>query len=1452
MEQKYQIPTTQRAYTLRLRGADPQDNSWRGSLWKTHDAVNKGAKAFGDWLLTMRGGLCHTLADTRDKRIVLALSWLSVESPVDSVPKNYVVARYEDSAIERKRKLEDTLCGILSLRGVDDADVINQWVEACRDSLSADIRKDAVWVNRSRAFDEEVKKLNGMLMRDDALSVVEEFFGKSHEYLAPLFSTEDSEDSDKSASASNNEKEFSNVARGWLSRNCGAGNKTDKRKIAANLKKIVESDLEIMIGKPVRELFYYIITTVGGHVPEDEKEYYSTVKRTIGWSTGRDTKGVLILKSLATKDYILQEDISRLRKKFNDEITEKDSGGSIEIPDWMANKRIQLEQDIGINFRNSRDLIGEFSVMLDHAARRVSLAHTWIKRAEAERRRFEEDASKKGRVPAEAKNWLDRFCETRSLETGSIEPYRIRKRAVDGWDEVIKKWSKSECKTETDRIAAARSLQDDQEIDKFGDVQLFEALASDDAVCVWKINDKTDPQPLRDYVAATDAEAKMLRFKVPAYRHPDQLLHPVFCDFGNSRWNISFAMHEAVKKGKKPADKHALSMKLWTGSEVKDVDLKWQSKLLDEDLSFPADGDGKAVIVPRSSRLCRAAVGAPKGAAVSVAGLFEQKDWNGRLQAPRRQLKELSKYVAEHGWADRARSMRDRIRWIITFSAKLQPMGPWVEFAQSSNLKPNPKYWPHREVNKKRNGLSRLILSRLPGLRLLSVDFGHRYAAACAVWEAISSEEMRAVCRKAGLEPPNADLYLHLKSPDGKKTVIYRRIGADAVKEIDKNTGESKEVPHPAPWGRLDRQFLIKLQGEEEDARKASPAERDAVLRLEKELGRVSIEERSWKVDELMSETVRTLRLALRRHGDRARIAYNLTATKKMLPGGREESLTEEDRIELLTDTLAKWHDIAIGKNWADEWAKVKWDEYINPLLNGVELPQTGEDIVTTSRERKKRRDEISAKLRPVAERLAQNEPLRMKLHIAWATWWREDDGKEAITEDERDEQGKKTDKTLVIKNATGWHARMRWLSNWILPRGKAAKDRSIRNVGGLSLTRIATIKSLYQVQKAFFTRPTPEGRQLDDGKPATAGEGFGQNILDTLEQMRENRVKQLASRIAEAALGIGIEQEKNNKKDIKRPRERINNPRFATCHAVVVENLTRYRPEEIRTRRENRQLMDWSAAKVKKYLAEACELNGLHLREVPAGYTSRQDSRTGAPGVRCSDIPVAEFVRQSGYLSKRIKNALENIEKGKGSAEDQFLREVYARWDDKNKSWRDTDGVTWTLGKDGKWTERNGSALDPKQKQAPKTVRIPQRGGEIFVSAEEKSPTSRGIQADLNAAANIGLRALLDPDWTGRWWYVPCDPREFKPVADKVRGSAVFQDVAALKSTTKKDDKKDSESNGKKKGVKKDKSREVINLWRDPSCANISDGWKITPEYWNQVQSRVVQNLRKQAGLDK
>ena len=85
---------------------------------------------------------------------------------------------------------------------------------------------------------------------------------------------------------------------------------------------------------------------------------------------------------------------------------------------------------------------------------------------------------------------------------------------------------------------------------------------------------------------------------------PDALLHPVFTDFGESRWKICFDVHENLET----ASPHALSLKLWTGSEVVPVPLRWQSKRLARDLALGQDAqkDG-ALEVARADRLGRAA-----------------------------------------------------------------------------------------------------------------------------------------------------------------------------------------------------------------------------------------------------------------------------------------------------------------------------------------------------------------------------------------------------------------------------------------------------------------------------------------------------------------------------------------------------------------------------------------------------------------------------------------------------------------------------------------------------------------------------------------------------------------------------------------------------------------------------------------------------------------------------
>ena len=283
-------------------------------------------------------------------------------------------------------------------------------------------------------------------------------------------------------------------------------------------------------------------------------------------------------------------------------------------------------------------------------------------------------------------------------------------------------------------------------------------------------------------------------------------------------------------------------MDLWNGQSVGTVDLRWSCKRLTADFGLDQGPTDDAVAVTRADRLGRAASDAPANA--SILNIFDEECWNGRLQIPRAQLNRIASLL-DKGEVRQAEILRQRFHWLVSFSPRLQPAGPFIDYASSFADDAPAKPFVSRKgdfavkhtTNDGRKGHAKLILSRLPGLRVLSVDLGHRFAAAGAVWEALSPETFAK--ETAGLNVlgggrRSTDLYLHVEKPDtrGKtRTAIYRRVGADTLPDGS---------PHPAPWAKLDRQFLIKLQGEEAPARKGSPRRTGVGLRL----GSISLADR--------------------------------------------------------------------------------------------------------------------------------------------------------------------------------------------------------------------------------------------------------------------------------------------------------------------------------------------------------------------------------------------------------------------------------------------------------------------------------------------------------------------------------------------------------------------------------------------------------------------------------
>jgi IS605 OrfB family transposase len=1409
------IPTTQRAYTMRLRPAHSSDKSaearnlktaeMQSTLWATHEAVNRGAKIFGEWLLTLRGGLDHRLAsagnegnswELRNRRVLLALSWLSVEDEAGALTNRDLIVAYgegcktqSDNKQERKRKVLGALRRILQERQVPESEIGDEyapgtWLGDCAPSLSSAIRPDAVWVDRNSAFSRLCEEFSGLDL-EYATRTVFSFFGPSEKY----FFVADAE-TEENGAVEGEGADFRQRSRQWVSTHFGTGKKSDSTNISAALQKLADLDLQSFLGRSKLDLLKYCVEILES-TPDGDP--LNCLRAAVGWSTGRPSKGRLAIQNLP--ESLTEEALRILQKKFAEEAAEKEASASTKrVPVWIGQLREKVEKLVGIPYVTGRNLIGEYSVMLDHAARRVSIAHTWTKRAEAERRRFAEDGARISAIPLPMKEWLDRFSEMRSGTAGAAEGYRIRPRAVEGWDLIVRRWSQRGCTTAEDRVAAAREVQADwDDSKKFGDIQLFEALASDDAKCVWQVAFHPDPEPLKKYVAAMHALARQVAFKVPAYRHPHPLSHPVFCDFGNSRWAIRFAVHDckkAEKSGKRvvgPADLHALEAILWNGETILPLELRWASNRLFRDLALDDIDADEAHPVTLGSRLGKSAV--PSNKRVAILNVFEENDWNGRLQAPRPHLNRIASLLA-NGKVQAAEKLRNSLRWSLTFSPRLQPTGPFYEFAAQNGIVANRKgeYFPNAEENRRteRKAKAKLTLSRLPGLRLLSVDLGHRFAAACAVWQSLGGPEFLSEISGRAIESGgagSADLYIHTRHTDegGRDRItIYRRLGPDTLPD-----GKL----HPAPWARLDRQFLIKLQGEERAARAATTDELAAVRQMEESFGREPESASSKKrVDELISNAVRTARLALRRHGDRARIAFAMTATYKPLPGDRKYLFSGESafdapearhnaHVEFIQDALLLWHGLFSSKGWNDKAASDLWERFV-VTLPGYQSPEAV-DEETSGPERKKKRSENFDRLRGAAEALIKDAGRRSQLHSEWKERWEKDD--------------------------RAWHGCLRWLQDWVRP---SRDSRARLQVGGLSLTRLATLTELRRkVQVGFFSRLHPNGAK------AQTRERFGQRTLETIERLREQRVKQLASRIVEAALGMG-RIKLSTGSDRKRPKTRVDEP----CHAVVIESLRNYRPDELQTRRENRALMDWSSGKVRKYLEEACQLYGLHLREVQPSYTSRQCSRTGLPGIRCVDVPVTQF-QTAPFWRKTVKAAKKRLFQGKETAEDKFFSDLWDRY-----------GVD------------SGTKLS-----APTILRLPRRGGDLFVAAPVgkfssangllSSTAKRALQADLNAAANIGLRALLDPDFPGTWWYVPCGVRDGNAAQDKVKGSACFSHPKMQLLSA-------SEKSAQK--------RDIVNAWRDPSTVPLpgSAPWMNTTAYWNAVRVRAVEALRSFNGL--
>jgi hypothetical protein len=289
---------------------------------------------------------------------------------------------------------------------------------------------------------------------------------------------------------------------------------------------------------------------------------------------------------------------------------------------------------------------------------------------------------------------------------------------------------------------------------------------------------------------------------------------------------------------------------------------------------------------------------------------------------------------------------------------------------------------------------------------------------------------------------------------------------------------------------------------------------------------------------------------------------------------------------------------------------------------------------------------------------------------------------------------------------------------------GTDTANKKVCGQRGLSMKRLEQLDELRRrfqsLNRALLQTPgqsaalgkSKRGIELPDPCP---------DLLDKTDQLREQRVNQTAHLILAQALGVRLRAPQKNhalrkQNNIHGEYETFRPP----VDFIVLEDLSRYLSSQGRARNENSRLMKWCHRAILLKLKQLCEPYGLKILETNAAYSSRFCSRTGVAGFRAVELtPDArkEF-RWRKHLDRLEKAASGEIKLDREArAESEHVKHLFDMLDQLNAGRKEA-----------------GKPL--------RTLLAPITGGPIFIPMQGHT-----TQADINAAINLGLRAIAAPD---------------------------------------------------------------------------------------------------------
>lgn len=235
------------------------------------------------------------------------------------------------------------------------------------------------------------------------------------------------------------------------------------------------------------------------------------------------------------------------------------------------------------------------------------------------------------------------------------------------------------------------------------------------------------------------------------------------------------------------------------------------------------------------------------------------------------------------------------------------------------------------------------------------------------------------------------------------------------------------------------------------------------------------------------------------------------------------------------------------------------------------------------------------------------------------------------------------------------------------------------KGIAGLSMWSIEELDSLRKLLISWSRRT----RNPQEINRFERGHTSHQRLLTHIQNVKEDRLKQLSHAIVMTALGY-VYDEKKLEWFAKYP----------ACQVILFENLSQYRSHMDRSTKENSTLMKWAHRSIPKYVSMQAEPYGIQVGDVRAEYSSRFHAKTGTPGIRC------KMVKGQELQGKRFENLQKRL------VNEQFL------------------------------TEEQVKQLRPGDI-------IPDDSGELFMTLSDGSGDKEVVflQADINAAQNLQKR---------------------------------------------------------------------------------------------------------------